>query len=267
MPAPEILAAWSTVADGLAFYSITTQEWANVAKALGDEQLDDLGTLAAVEDDDFKEARDVEKLAPIRKGAFNWLFGAAKLKHGLATTLVQLNSGGAMSSVTSGPRATEDATENARGETEMRAAKPSVPLVAKVKLGLTINQGIDQEIPMLSHALLSKARDRYVQACGDEPLPSCAASDAQLTALQFLLDNRMAPYADFAVFNPYGARVERKLKYVQHFMNSEGQWRATEVPGPSTLEQWKVCWDVFAVASYFTRYCVPRRVGKVRETF
>ena len=93
LPAPEILSTWTTVAEGLAYYGISAHEWANVAKALGDEQLDDLGTLASIEDDDFKEARDVEKLTPFMEGAFNRVFGAVKLKLGLATTLVQQTKG------------------------------------------------------------------------------------------------------------------------------------------------------------------------------
>ena len=88
MPAAGVLASWVTIADGLAYYGITAQEWAVVAGALGDDKLDDLGTLSSIEDDDYKEARDTVKLTPIKKGAFNLLFGAVKLKYGFATKLV-----------------------------------------------------------------------------------------------------------------------------------------------------------------------------------
>ena len=89
MPASDILSTWTTIAEGLAYYGISAQEWAVVAKALGDEHLDDLGTLASIEADDYKEARNTVKLTPIKKGAFNLLFGAVKLKFGFATNLVQ----------------------------------------------------------------------------------------------------------------------------------------------------------------------------------
>ena len=120
---------------------------------------------------------------------------------------------------------------------------------------------------MMSFERLAKARDNYIRLCGDEPLPSCAATDAQLTAIQFLLDNSMVPYTDFAVFNPYGTRVERKLKYVQHYMNSEGKWRASEVPGPATVEQWRACWDVFAVAAISLDVISPAVLARYAKRF
>ena len=98
-------------------------------------------------------------------------------------------------------------------------------------------------------------------------LPSCAVTDAQLTALQFLLENNMPPYADFAVFGPHGARAERKLKFVQHYMNSAGQWRATEAPGLSTLDQWKTCWDVFAVAAISLDIITPAVLARYAKRF
>ena len=173
-----------------------------------------------------------------------------------------------MSSVTFGPQIAEAKVgEQPQDRPSLQDTMPSVPLIAKVKLGLVINQGIDQEIPIMSPDLINKARDRYIQACGDEPLPSCAASDAQLTALNFLLENNMAPYADFAIFNAHGTRVERKLKFVQHFINAEGQWRATEVPGPSTLDHWKACWDVYTVAAISLGIVAPAILARYAKRF
>ena len=94
MPTPELLAAWTTIADGRAHYGITSEEWAPVAKALGDESLDDICVLASIDDGDYKEARDTPKLSAIKKGALNMLFGSVKMKYGFATTIVQKIGGG-----------------------------------------------------------------------------------------------------------------------------------------------------------------------------
>ena len=269
LPTAEVLRTWTTITDGLTHYGITADEWTPVATALGEEKLNDLSTLASIEDADYKDARDVVKLTPIKRGAFNMLFGATKLKFNLVTTVVQQISTGP-SRVTSGPQGSDHNVEGLTMDTpSLEDAKPmtTVALVAKVKLSMIINQAIDQEIPMMSQELLKRARDRYIQTCGDEPLPSCAATDAQLTALNFLLDNGMAPYTDFAIFNPHGARVERKLKFVQHYMNAEGKWRASEVPGPATLDQWKSCWDVFAVAAISLDVVAPATLARYAKRF
>ena len=271
MLAVEVLRSWSTIADGLTHYGITAEEWSPVAKALGDEQLNDLCTLASIEDADYKEARDVVKLTPIKKGAFNMMFGAIKMKYNLVTTVVQQITNGAMSILTSGPQGGGHNVDGlALGVPSIEDAKSTVTtvaLVAKVKLSTIVNQAMDQEIPMMSRELIKQARDRYVQTCGDEPLPSCAATEAQLTAVNFLLENGLAPYADFAIFNPNGARVERKLKFVQHYMNAEGKWRASEVPGPATLDQWKTCWDVFAVAAISLDVVAPAILARYAKRF
>ena len=54
-------------------------------------------------------------------------------------------------------------------------------LVAKVKLGQVINQGLDEDIPLLSETVLTQMRDRYIRCCEDESLSAVEASDAQLT--------------------------------------------------------------------------------------
>ena len=68
MPAADVLAAWATVEDGLSYYAISTDEWAPVAAALGDEKLMELGILASIDDEDLKTARDSIKMSPIKRG-------------------------------------------------------------------------------------------------------------------------------------------------------------------------------------------------------
>ena len=262
----EEITTWTTISDGRTHYGISLELWKPLAAALGEEGLDDLCVLASVDDDDYKEARDAQRMSAIKKGTMNRLFCSIKEKYGIATSIIMKTREGGHVDLTAGPPTVTEVSNQPQSKS-CEGSMLSVPLVAKVKLGHIVNQGIDQEIPMLSPEMLSKARDRYIQACGDEPLASCAASDAQLTALNFLIENGMVPYADFALFNPYGTRVERKLKFVQHFMNAEGQWRTAEVPGPSTLDQWKACWEVYTVAAISLDIATPATLARYAKRF
>ena len=174
MPAADVLVAWATVEDGLTYFAIRTAEWAPVAAALGDEKLTELGILASIDDEDLKSARDSIKMSPIKKGAFTMLFGAVKTKFKFATKLVQQIGIGAMSPLTSGPSGAGSSGDAAPPQRESNPTNAilCVPLVARVKLGAIINQGLDQEIPMMSAEQVAKARGRYVQTCGDEPFPA-----------------------------------------------------------------------------------------------
>ena len=71
---------------------------------------------------------------------------------------------------------------------------------------------------------------------GDEPMEQVDVSDAQLTGLKYMLDQGHAPYADFGVFLPHGARQERKHRFQFQHMDASGRWHTSEQAGPSCLE-------------------------------
>ena len=116
---------------------------------------------------------------------------------------------------------------------------------------------MSQEVPLLGEADLAELRDKYVRAEGDDPREQIGASDAQLTALKFLLDQGLTPYADFGVFLPHGARQERRHKFLYQFMDSGGRWHAAEQAGPSCLESWRQCWAVYSVAAVMLGIATP----------
>ena len=108
-------------------------------------------------------------------------------------------------------------------------------LTARVKLGQVIIQSFDQEIPLLGEEQLSIYRKRYIDICGDEPLAAIEASDSQLTAPAFVVNNGLAPYTDFAVWGPHALRAERKMRFAQHFQDVTGKWRAVEFEKAPTM--------------------------------
>ena len=54
----------------------------------------------------------------------------------------------------------------------------------------------------------------------------------------------MAPYADFGVFGPFGRKLMRASKFRAWFPGPDGAYYSKELPGPSCLQQWELCWAV-----------------------
>ena len=264
MPPAAVMATWDTIDDALKHYKIDPKVWSKVAEHLGDPEFQDIGVLAGVEDTDYRAARDAAGISPLVKGALNLLFGAIKTKHNIATDIVKQLPAAPMEAASSTEPQQLVATATS---TSLARMDNSMLLVAKVKLSQVINQSIEQEVPLLPAEALAEARNRYIALCGDEPLPGVAASDAQLTALSFLMSNSLPPYADFAVFNPFGTRMERKLRFTQHFMSTEGKWRAVEVSGPTDLDKWKACWEVFTVAAVSLDIATPAVLARYAKRF
>ena len=102
---------------------------------------------------------------------------------------------------------------------------------------------------MLNGDLLRAARSRYAAVLEGPPLTEHDVTDAQLTALSWMNSAGLGIHADFGVFGPYGQRKERKMKFMNHFMDSSGRWQQCEQRGPSCLEEWRACWERFSIAA------------------
>ncbi len=60
-----------------------------------------------------------------------------------------------------------------------------------------------------------------------------------------VLVHKEVPYADFSILTPYGRRLQKHLKTKSWTMNPDGKWYAIEVPGPSSYNEWLLCWRVY----------------------
>ena len=139
--------------------------------------------------------------------------------------------------------------------------------VIKVKLSQVIDQGSDQEVPMLAAAELNEMRRRYITIHGDPPLQKCEVSDAQLTALAFKVKGGLASYADFGVWGPHGARLERRMKFVSHVLSPDGSWRTVELPGADCLDTWRDCWAVFRSAAIMANVALTATLDRFESMF
>ena len=127
---------------------------------------------------------------------------------------------------------------------------------AKVKPA-QVKSRTDEDIPMLNEEMWSSLRKRCITTSWSEPLASVDASDAQFTALYFVVASGLPPYTDFAVWGPRGARHDKRMRFAQHFMDTSGKWRAVEQGGPANLEVWRACWETFTVAALSIGIATP----------
>ena len=103
---------------------------------------------------------------------------------------------------------------------------------------------------MLPEAVVLEARARWHATHGEPPLRSADPTDAQLTALKFIVDAGQPPYVDLAIWGPYGARQEKRMRFAARMMDTTGAWITKEISGPGSLEAWKEGWLVFETAAY-----------------
>ena len=66
----------------------------------------------------------------------------------------------------------------------------------------------------------------------------------QVTAMHHRIELGMAPYANFGVFGPFGRKLMRASKFRAWFPGPDGAYYPKELPGPSCLQQWELCWAV-----------------------
>ena len=68
----------------------------------------------------------------------------------------------------------------------------------------------------------------------------------QITAMKVrVVDNGLAPWADFAVFTPYHRRFLKLLKYTSFHMQPDGSFKHVEMSGPASFDAWYASWQVF----------------------
>lgn len=70
-----------------------------------------------------------------------------------------------------------------------------------------------------------------------------------------------APYADFSILTPFGRRMQRVMKSKAFAFQPVGSWRASEIPGPPTLQAWQACFRVYRSMLFMLRLRYPATVA------
>ena len=116
----------------------------------------------------------------------------------------------------------------------------------KVKLNAVASQVDDTEIKLLGESELVAMYAEYerVYGAGERPAKDCEPTSEQISAIVHLLDSGLPPFADFAIFGPYGHRIERKLKLSGVAIGRDGVIRQVELHGPPNIGTWLASYNV-----------------------
>ena len=130
---------------------------------------------------------------------------------------------------------------------------PSSP-TKKIKLSAIAAQGDDTEITLTNEQAIVNMYLRYEQVFGKNERPSkdTEPTTEQLSVIQHLLDSGAPPYTDFAIFGPYGHRIERKLRLSGVTIGRDGLLRNVEIAGPPTIGNWLASYHVLMNALVMT---------------
>ena len=140
-------------------------------------------------------------------------------------------------------------------------ASPPAPAPAtgspprKVKLSGITSQVDDAEIALTSEQQLVDMYLEYerVFGKGERPSKDMEPTSEQLSAVMHLLQSGLPPYTDFAVWGPYGHRIERKLKLQGVTIGRDGVIRTVELQGPPNITNWLASFNVLITALVMTK--------------
>lgn len=134
-----------------------------------------------------------------------------------------------------------------------KAAPAPPPAVAattasprKFKLATVTSQIDDTEIRLVEESEVVKMYREYERVFGpnERPPKDSEPTAEQLSAISHLLDAGLPPWADFAIFGPFGRRIERKVKLTGMTMGRDGQMRQVELHGPPNIGAWLASYNV-----------------------
>eukprot|EP00435_Cladocopium_sp_Y103_P069983 s60_g34.t1 len=160
------------------------------------------------------EAATERGLTPAELGAGYYFGRVARVRLGLEAQVPQANTG-AQSQGTP-PQTT------------------SAVATRKVKLTQVLSQLDETEVDVITEAeqIRMYARFETLFGKGQRPLPQQEPTIEQLSGLKSLVESGQAPFADFAIFQPYGARMMKRIKFAGMVLNKAGGLMQAEIYGP-----------------------------------
>eukprot|EP00435_Cladocopium_sp_Y103_P036794 s2680_g9.t1 len=118
----------------------------------------------------------------------------------------------------------------------------------KMKFSAVLDQGDESEFPVLAESQKQIWLQHYISVTGNLPLEHEEPSTEQLSALHRRLTLLQTPYADFALFGPFGRKTQRAQRFRTFVMTGGGQFYARELPGPNGIDQWRASFRVYRTA-------------------
>ena len=144
------------------------------------------------------------------------------------------------------------------------AAPPAAPTAdegTKRKVADVLDQVDDSVYPLLPPETVAQMRQAYRLVTGGDPPDSERPTAEHLSALQHRIGGGTAPFADFAVFGPYGRRQAKLMKFTAQVFVS-GELVTKQLRGPSNYEGWRAGWRVFRSAMIMVGAASPATLDR-----
>ena len=161
--------------------------WAQFTKQLGDEMLDNVSLLAALQPSDIKEAVEATQGTPIARTKLRLVYAVARV-------MFELDPVDVGTPVVPSQPAESKAAKSSRSD----------GLSLKVKVSSILDQSSDREVERGTREDLNALRSRFRSLEGEDPMKAEDVTDDQLSVLAAITKAGVTPYADFGVWKPFG---------------------------------------------------------------
>ena len=130
-------------------------------------------------------------------------------------------------------------------------SEPAAPPLKEqvLKMSALVDQTDESELVPASRDQIDRWLGAYVAVMGSPPAEEEEPSESQLAALfkkTFTLKG--PPYADFAIFTPFGRKCLKAQKFRVYQPLGDGTFMMRELPGPQNWLQWLTSWRVYKAA-------------------
>jgi hypothetical protein len=240
---PSNLAGYGSLATCRAFFGVTEELWTSFIQVVGDPK-DDTRLLAALPATVIQAAIEAtvmdngDPVSLVQAAQLGLVYRLAKRKQhvdsGLDLNLWIDPDPWATSSPAALTLPTGDNVDQTKG-TER-----------KLKFANFLDQADDSEFTVASET----QKQVWLQGCvnlTEDLMEQEEPTTEQLSALQKRLLAKQCPYADFAVFLPFGRKAHRAQRYRTYVMTPNGFY-TKELPGPSGIDQWRASFRVYRTA-------------------
>ena len=238
-PASSVASGFTTIAEVRQFYAVPPQLWQSFVSVVGDPG-DDLKLLACLP---AKVVGAALAQAQLPDGTLLSAVQASQvgLVYNLAKRILHTRGGGSWDSWKEESPFAEGTSTPA---TMPITAPTSATVEKKVKMASVIDQQDETEVIVEDEGTKAAWYQRYLQVVGGWPPEEEEPTPEQVSAVSKRLKIQgTAPYVDFAIFTPYGHRMQRAAKFRSFVLTPNG-YTAKELPGPTNYVQWRTCFRV-----------------------
>ena len=242
-PSQSVAMRWTLLSEIKTYYNMPAPVWTSFTEMAGDPG-EDMKLLAALPPEVVAASLSRARLPD---GEFLTAINASHvgLVYRLARRILHVQGGGDWDGW---------ADPSPWPETTSTSTSPTTTALApglserKLKMTQILDQGDDGDFIVEHEGMKAKWFQQYLQTTGGWPQEEEEPSLEQLSALhKRMVVQGNAPFADFAIFVPYGQRALRASKF-RTFVASPNGYVTKELPGPASYVQWRSCFRIFRTA-------------------